>query len=83
MVNWALGKIIALIGSVLPALGLDPQFLAKIDELLSVIISLIQTAAWFVPLDILVLCFSTIMVVDHWGILMRVGKWVIQVLPFT
>ncbi len=76
-------QVVNVISFLIPALGINPELTDSIDAVMALVLGLIAGAGYFLPLDVLVMCFSAIMVTDNWGIVVRIIKWVISVLPFT
>lgn len=81
--EWLIIKVVDIISLIIPQLGISPELLAKFDTVIALFIQLVQGAAWFIPLDVVIMCFLTITVVDNWGIVVRVIKWIIGILPIT
>lgn len=82
-VAWGFEKIIGLVANLLPALGINPELLTKFDAVLTIFISLVETAAWFLPLQEIVMCMSIMLIVDNWVYITKFTKFIIKILPFT
>lgn len=80
LVNALLSSVIGFLDKFLPVLGFSPQFMSSLDNALSTIIGIIQGAGYFLPLDIMVLCFSAMLIVDNFALLTRVGQFVIKLI---
>lgn len=80
VINSIMAFILSILDSVLPSLGFDDSFLSLLDSAFTTIISLLETANYFLPLDVMVVCFSAMLVVDNFALLMRIGQWFIRTL---
>lgn len=80
IINTVLGWILGLLNSLLPVFNVNPQFWSGLDNAVSTIITIINSAGYFVPLNTLVLCFTVILIFDNFNLLMRVGQWVIKLI---
>lgn len=75
ILNTILEWIFQVMDKVLPSLGLPEEFLLKLDNAIVVILGFIDGARWFIPLDIVVMCFSVIIIADNFAVMMRIGQW--------
>lgn len=64
--------------SLLPTLNLPEEFVTALDNGITVVIDLLEGANYFLPLDILVVCFSAMLIADNFTLLIRLGQWVIE-----
>ncbi len=80
LINWILERIVGLLDALLPAIGLSPEFLANVDSAMTIIIDLLNTAGYFIPLDVLLMCFMVMIAVDNATLLLRLGQWVIKLI---
>jgi len=80
IVNSIMAFILNCLDSVLPALGLSEEFMTALDNGLTIIIGLLESANYFLPLDILVICLTTMLLVDNFTLIMRIGQWFIRTL---
>lgn len=78
IVNSILGFIVSVLDTVLPALGVPDEFFLMADSAISTLIGIIQVASFFIPLDIFVLCFTVMLIVDNFAILMRIGQFILK-----
>lgn len=69
--------IFAILDVLLPSAGLSNDFLTAFDSGIGTIIGLINGAGYFIPLNIILLCWTTIFVFDNASILFRIGQWII------
>lgn len=72
-------SIVAFLDMVIPAFNLAPEFVAQIDSAISTIISLLSSAGYFVPLNVLILCFGTMISVDLFSLTVKLVKWAISI----
>ncbi len=70
--------IVGLLDSLLPTLNLPQDFIDSLDSGITVIIDLLEGANYFLPLDVLVVCFTAMLIADNFTLLMRIGQWVIE-----
>ncbi|TWH56440.1 hypothetical protein DesLBE_0644 [Desulfitobacterium sp. LBE] len=80
VVNKILEFIVGLLDKVLPALGIPTDFLIAIDGAIAWMIGLIESAGYFIPLDVLLMCLTVIFVFDNWTLLFRFGTWIIKLI---
>lgn len=80
LINWVLSIIVKLINSLLPVFGLPVEFTDIIDGALTIIIDLINGAAYFLPIDVMLVCWSVLLLMDSWILLFRIGQWVIKLI---
>lgn len=78
IINKLMEFIISIMDSLLPTLNLPEEFVTALDNGITVVIDLLEGANYFLPLDILVLCFSAMLIADNFTLLIRLGQWVIE-----
>lgn len=78
IINAIVSLLASLLDKILPTLGISAEFIAKIDLAFSWFISLMQSASYFLPLDVFVICLGVMLVFDNWSLLFRVGQWVVK-----
>lgn len=83
LINKFLGLIIGVLNLLLPVLHLPENFINTIDSAFVFLIGLLEGASYFVPLDIFVVCYSTILIVDNFALIFRIVKWIISLIPFV
>lgn|GEM_PF-2006991 len=81
IINNVFGYIIAIFNFLLPALHIPDNFISAIDATFAFMIGIYQGASYFVPLDIFVVCYSTILIVDNFSLVVRIVKWIISLIP--
>jgi len=80
IVNSLLGFIATLMGSILPVLGVPDSFFANVDTAFSWFILLMNTVSWLIPMDILLACFSVMVIADNFALVSRLAQWVIKLI---
>lgn len=80
IINAVLSFILGLLGRILPVLGFSTDFLSKLDNAISWFISLLQSASYFIPLDVFVVCMSVMLVFDNWALMFRVGQFIVKLI---
>lgn len=78
IINKLMEFIISIMDSLLPTLNLPEEFVTALDNGITVVIDLLEGANYFLPLDILVVCFSAMLIADNFTLLIRLGQWVIE-----
>jgi hypothetical protein len=76
-ISAVLNLLLGVISTILPAIGVPPEFFIALDAGLSLLLDIIITSAWFVPLDILVMCFTVMLVADNYILLSKLVRWVV------
>lgn len=66
------------INSLLPHLDLSQEFLLNFSTGTDMVISFFTGAGYFIPLDDLANCITVVLVVDNWSSIMRLFKWVMN-----
>lgn len=80
VINFLMEKIVGFIDSILPSMGFSTEFLSGLDNALSTLIGLVQGAGYFIPLNVVAICFGAMLVVDNFALLSRVGQFVIKLI---
>lgn len=80
VVNMLLSAVIGIISKMLPAFNLPQEFITQLDKGLSLVITLIEGASWILPLDVMLICFTTMLVVDNWAIIARIVQWIVELI---
>lgn len=75
----ALG-ILALLVGLLPTLSVDGGFMQLLDSGIALLIRFLDGARWFLPLDVFMLCFAVLLVVDNWSILSRIVQYIVKLI---
>lgn len=70
--------IVGLLDVLLPALGVPDEFFMQLDAGITGFITILEGVSWFIPINILVMCFSVMLVVDNWSLIVRIGQWIIK-----
>lgn len=81
-----LAKIIEILLSLL-ALLIKPfsppeEFVVFLDGAISLLIEILRGASWFLPMDIFIVGFSVILLVDNFKVIAKFVKWLIDLIPF-
>jgi len=71
IINAILKFIVTILDKLLPALGVSDNFYNIADSAFSSFVGILKTASFFVPLDVLVLCMTTMLIVDNFAIMSR------------
>lgn len=72
--------IIGLLGRLLPALSVPSEFIKGLDSVISFLIEVLQIASFLIPLDILIMCFGVIFLVDNFALFSRVSQFIIGII---
>ncbi|MCX7746585.1 MAG: hypothetical protein N2645_06825 [Clostridia bacterium] len=80
IINTILRFLITILDKLLPSIGLTDDFMAKLDSAISTIMELINSVAFFIPIDIFVLCLTTVLIVDNSALIMRIGQWILKLI---
>lgn len=79
-INAILKFLLGLLGKLLPALNVPPNFLSAMDGMVNFFIQILRTASFFIPLDILILCLGVMFVVDNFALLSRVVQYILKLI---
>ena len=80
IINSLLQGILSVLGTALPALGVPDSFFTSLDSAVSMFITFLQGASWFVDLNIFLLCLSVIIIVDNFSFIVRVITYVLKLI---
>lgn len=69
--------IVLFLDLILPVFNLSTEFISKLDSAISMMIGFIQGASYFLPLDVFVICLSTMILIDNFTLITRLLKWVV------
>lgn len=75
-----LSGILQFVGNLLQAFGFSSTFLTSLDSAFAWFVGLIQSAGYFMPLDVFMVCLGVMLVVDNWVLLGRVGTYILKLL---
>ncbi len=64
--------VLALLVIVLPSLNMDNSFFTILDSAIALLITFFDYARWFIPLNVFVVCFVAMIVVDQWALIFRI-----------
>lgn len=78
IINSIVGLLVGILNKVLPTLGINSDFINNIDLAFAWFGGLMQSANYFLPLNIMVICLTMMFVFDNWSLLFRVGQWVVK-----
>lgn len=80
IINSLMLFIISILDKLLPKLSLSNEFYSNVDNVLFLLINIIESVGYFIPLDIFVLCLTTMLIVDNFALFTRVGMLVIKLI---
>ena len=80
IVNFLLEKTLELLDILLPALSLPDDFYYKLDSAMAFLLGLIQGAAYFLPINVMISCFVVILIVDNFALMMRAGQFILKLI---
>lgn len=80
IVNYLLRFIVGLVNKLLPIFNLPTSMVESIDSAFTVIIDIINLAAYFLPVNTMVTCLSAILIFDNWKLIFRIGQWIIKLI---
>lgn len=72
--------LVSLLLLILPSLSVGTEFFSLLDAGIALFIRLVDFGRWFIPLDVFVLCLGVIFVIDHWGLIMRIVQYVVDLI---
>lgn len=76
--SWIIEKILLLIDTIIPVIGLSPEFLSNFDNAISTFISLVEMGGYFVPLDVFTICLGSILTFNVAVLTFRFAKWAVE-----
>lgn len=80
LINEILTLIISLLDTLLPAMGVPDEFFIQLDTGLSSFISILEGVSWFIPLNLLVMCFTVMLIIDNWSLIVRIGQFILKLI---
>jgi hypothetical protein len=80
IVNKLLETILAILSSILPVFPVSQQFFTTLDNAISWFVLLLQSANYFIPLDLYVVCFTCMIAIDNFGVFLRVALFVVKLI---
>lgn len=80
VINKLLELILYLFDFLIPTFSLPDNFVTAIDSGLTLLITLIEGASYFVPLDILIICLSVMLLVDNFSLIIKIGQFVLKMI---
>lgn len=72
--------ILAFLDEVLPAYEMSPTFVTNLDNTFTFVISMLDGASYFIPLDIFVTCFFTLLSIDMFALTYRIAMKVVSLI---
>lgn len=75
-----LNIIVNLLDTLLASLNLPDNFYYSLDSAISFFISLFEGASYFLPLDLFVLSFGVMLIVDNWSIIVRIVQYLLRLI---
>lgn len=72
--------LVSLLLLILPSLTVGTQFFTLLDSGIALFIRLLDVGRWFIPLDVFVVCLGVIFVIDHWGLIMRIVQYIVDLI---
>ncbi len=72
--------VAAIIVVLLPSLTFGTEFFTYLDVTIAMIIELLNLGRYFVPLDVLGMCFGIVLLVDNWSLVVRIFQYVVQLI---
>ena len=70
----------SIVDTLIPPLGVPSVFWDNLDGAVAFIIQILGWASWFIPLDLLVMCFLAMIAVDNFGRIVQISKWAIGII---
>jgi len=64
----------------LPSITFGTEFFMLLDAAIAMIINLLDLGRYFIPLDVLSMCFGIILMVDNWSLVVRIFQYVAQLI---
>lgn len=72
--------VAAIVMILLPSLTFGTDFFLLLDAAIAMIIQLLDLGRYFIPLDVLGMCFGIILLVDNWSLVVRILQYVVQLI---
>ncbi len=78
IVNEILTFIISILDSILPSLNLSTEFLVMADKAVVWLVNLLESVSFFIPLDVFVLCWVTMITIDIFVLGFRLVQFILK-----
>ena len=72
--------VAAVVIVLLPSITFGTEFFTLLDVAIAMIINLLDLGRYFIPLDVLSMCFGIILMVDNWSLVVRIFQYVAQLI---
>jgi len=72
--------VAAVVIVLLPSITFGTEFFTLLDAAIAMIINLLDLGRYFIPLDVLSMCFGIILMVDNWSLVVRIFQYVAQLI---
>ena len=72
--------VAAVVIVLLPSITFGTEFFTLLDAAIAMIINLLDLGRYFIPLDVLSMCFGIILMVDNWSLVVRIFQDVAQLI---
>ena len=72
--------VAAVVIVLLPSITFGTDFFILLDGAIAMIINLLDLGRYFIPLDVLSMCFGIILMVDNWSLVVRIFQYVAQLI---
>lgn len=72
--------VAAVVIVLLPSITFGTDFFILLDAAIAMIINLLDLGRYFIPLDVLSMCFGIILMVDNWSLVVRIFQYVAQLI---
>ena len=72
--------VAAVVIVLLPSITFGTEFFTLLDAAIAMIINLLDLGRYFIPLDVLSMCFGIILMVDNWSLVVRTFQYVAQLI---
>lgn len=70
--------VLSLLVLVLPSVSMDNSFFIMLDSAIALLITFFDYARWFIPLNVFVVCFVAMIVVDQWALIFRLFQNLVE-----
>lgn len=80
LINKLIEALIVLLDTLLPALGVSDSFFQQADAAFAFFITLLQGAAYILPLDVMVTCLGIMFLVDNFSLFMNIGLFLLKLI---
>ncbi len=75
--NTIMSFLIEILDYVLPALNIPTEYMVWLDRAIYFFIGLLEDASFFIPIDVFVLCLTTMLIMDMFVFMFRLGVLII------